>query len=333
MLDEHLTFEKCSQMLADAGGRALGGIISKFKTLKDTSFKTFDKLYHVEVVPIIDYGSAVWGFKDYKCIDDLQNRAMRYYLGVHKFVPILGLEGETGWMPTKLQRYKWILSFWNRMIKMDENRLTKIVFEWDYSLQKDNWSSETKNIFTQSNLAFKFERKDICCISDVSGHLFDNYKNSWTEKINQKPKLRTYRLFKSNFNPEKYLFLNLPKYKRSIMAQFRLGILPLNIETGRYKNITDDKGNIRKEKPEERICTLCSLQITEDEFHFLFDCECYTSLREIFFSDIVSENSNFQNLSKNCKLEFLMKNCIKKLCNYLWVSWEKRKELLFNNCY
>ena len=333
MFNEHLTFEKCSEILADAGGRALGSIISKCKKLKDCSFRTFDKLYNAGVVPIIDYGSATRGFKDYKCIDNLQNRAMRYYLGVNKFAPVIGIEGETGSIPAKLRRYKSILSFWNRMIEMNENRLTKIIFEWDYHLQRNNWSCDTKNIFAKCNLASKFERKEKCSVSDMISLLFfDDYKDNWAMKVQQKPKLRTYKLFKTDFNPEKYLFFNLPKHKRSILAQFRLGILPLNIETGRYKNVTDDKGQIRKQKPEERLCTLCAMGSTEDEFHFLFDCECYSSKRNTLLNKVSLQNRNFSSLSRSSKLEFLMKNSVNNLCNYLCASWEIRKELLFNKC-
>ena len=66
------------------------------------------------------------------------------------------------------------------------------------------------------------------------------------------------------------------KIQRSILTQFRLGILPLNIEKGRHKNTVDPKGNIRKQKPEEWVCTLCSTGSPEDEFHFLYDCMCYS---------------------------------------------------------
>ena len=146
----------------------------------------------------------------------------------------------------------------------------------------------------------------------------------------QKPKLRTYRQFKTDFGPEKYLYLNLSKHKRSLLAQFRLGILPLSIEAGRYKNILDNSGNIRKQKPEERLCSLCSTGAIEDEFHFLFDCNCYIPFRETLFNHSISKNNNFLNQSKINQTDFLMKNVVNKLCDYILLSWERRKELLYN---
>ena len=329
MFDEHLSFQNCAEVLAGSAGRALGGIISKFKTMKDCSFKTFEKLYNAGVVPILDYGCVVWGHKDFKSIDDLQNRAMRFYLGVHKFAPILGLEGETGWLPPKLRRYKGILSFWNRIIDMSNDRVTKVVFNWDYDLQRNNWSSEIKDIFERSNSEQTFYRKEKCSVSNITEKIFDNYKENWISKVRQKPKLRTYKQFKLNFGPEKYLYLNLSKHKRSLLAQFRLGILPLNIETGRYKNIIDNEGNIRKQKPEERLCSLCSSGAVEDELHFLFDCNCYALFRETLFKHAISKNSNFMNQTKISQIEFLMNRDVNKLCSYILLSWECRKELLY----
>ena len=67
-----------------------------------------------------------------------------------------------------------------------------------------------------------------------------------------------YSLFKNEIKTEEYILSNIPKYKRSLLCQLRISILPLEIETGRYT---------RKEV-EDRICKLCKLDI-EDEIHFV----------------------------------------------------------------
>ena len=54
------------------------------------------------------------------------------------------------------------------------------------------------------------------------------------------------------------------------MAQFRLGVLHLKIESGRYQNIPE----------EERTCDTCS-NIVENETHFIFDCPQYNGTRDI----------------------------------------------------
>ena len=170
-----------------------------------------------------------------------------------------------------------------------------------------------------------------CCIDATMNSILQKHKMDWSEKIKNKPKLRTYRLYKCDFSAEKYLYLNLPKWKRSILAQFRLGILPLNIETGRYKVIKDSAGNYRKQKPEERLCTLCSTNATEDEIHFLLDCPCYDPIRQDLFNSVTLKNENFLNLPKLEQFKYLMESCANLVAKYLCTSWDKRKHMLYNN--
>ncbi len=75
-----------------------------------------------------------------------------------------------------------------------------------------------------------------------------------------KPKLRTYIKHKEQLDPEKYVTCHLSKKERSYLAQLRLGILPIKLETGHFENI----------KVEERLCELCDARVVEDEQHFLF---------------------------------------------------------------
>ena len=95
-LDEHLYFTSCINILADSGSRALSALISKLKTLKSTRYKTYTSLFNSQVATILDYCSSIWGFKKASQCDNVQNKAIRYFLGVHKFTPIPALWGEMG---------------------------------------------------------------------------------------------------------------------------------------------------------------------------------------------------------------------------------------------
>ena len=88
--------------------------------------------------------------------------------------------------------------------------------------------------------------------------LWQNAEEIWKKHIKSRTKLRTYTIFKSTFNTETYLKLNLVKWERSALAQFRLGVLRLEIETGRYKRKKEENGSIRKLKVNEQLCKLCS---------------------------------------------------------------------------
>ena len=86
-------------------------VIAKFKNLKHCTYKTFNKLFNCEVLQILDYSVGVWGSKEYKKINNVEIRAMRFFLGVYKYTPILGIEGEMGWEQTSLRKYMLYAQF------------------------------------------------------------------------------------------------------------------------------------------------------------------------------------------------------------------------------
>ncbi len=43
-----------------------------------------------------------------------------------------------------------VLKYWNRLLKLDNDRLTKHVFLWGYSISKNNWSSHVGQILWKS---------------------------------------------------------------------------------------------------------------------------------------------------------------------------------------
>ncbi len=72
----------------------------------------------------------------------------------------------------------------------------------------------------------------------------------WKINLYVKPKLRTNVLFKENYCTENYVKYSMSYQQRSLIAQLRLGILPIHIETGRLRDTQLD----------ERICPLCDTQ-------------------------------------------------------------------------
>ena len=57
----------------------------------------------------------------YSCkgLDKIQQAAGRTFLGVTKFAPFLGIEGDLGWQSTEIRRNKLMLNYWNRLLKKE----------------------------------------------------------------------------------------------------------------------------------------------------------------------------------------------------------------------
>ncbi len=269
-LNEFMNYQDIASCLSGAAGRALGGIISKFRSFKNVGFNSFSKLYHSGVVPILDYCSGIWGYDNYECSNKVQQRALRYYLGVHQKTPLLAIEGDTGLIPCQIRRQKEMMRFWNRVLLMDQSRLTRKIFQYDYNQCKGNWCSQMKSVFTKVNDIECFNNMRLCDMDTLCNTNMNQYMLQWKTSLGNKPKLRTYVKFKEEYCAEDYVKYCFSRYKRSLVTQLRCGVLPLHIEVGRFRN----------KSVEERICQVCDSQLVEDELHFVCHCNQYITYRE-----------------------------------------------------
>ena len=184
-LDEHLNFTQCISTLSDSVSRSLGSISSKLKYLKDVRFKTYTKLYNTHVCPILGYCASVWGSKNSAQCDSVQNKAIQYFLGVHKFTALAALNGEMGWLPCKYRHYLCMLRLWNRLIKMDSSRITKKVFLRDYEKCTANWSNDIREILGLINMQNHFTFKNPVNTKHVKELFMVKTEDDW--KLESKP--------------------------------------------------------------------------------------------------------------------------------------------------
>ena len=114
-----------------------------------------------------------------------------------------------------------------------------------------------------------FENKQIVNLEDVKNLFNNKHRQEWHEKLYTVSKLRTYVTFKSNYETETHLKLNICKAERSYLARFCCAVLPLKIGTGRFLELN----------PEDRLCQVCDQNAIENKIHFLLHCTLYDDLR------------------------------------------------------
>jgi hypothetical protein len=126
-------------------------------------------------------------------------------------------------------------------------------------------------------------------------------KKEWIEEMEKKPKLRTYRTFKSILELEPYLVSEDNIAGRKLLTALRSGTNSLRIETGRWKK--------PKEPETERLCMACMNGDIEDERHFLVACSAYDQLRKNLFHEIAVASSGtwrMESMSPEAKFLWLM---------------------------
>ena len=282
--------------------------------------KSYETLYESYVDPILNYASAVWGFRDFDAPRTLQNRIMRFFLGVHKFAPVSATRLEMDWLETREKRWLNMLRYFNRINKMESNRLPKIVYDWDLSLGLNTWASEIQAIASYLGINHPLNSGESFLIPNAHSELLEKNRNSWRSEAFQKPKLRTFVKI-HNFNTKQLVVQSdLTRHQRSLVSQLKMGILPLKYETDRYQGIP----------AENRLCKLCDLSTPEDEAHFMFVCPALDNKR-VEASELFN-NSNV-NILRPIATDKLAQMCkehnINNQCIYNMMLYKERQNLTY----
>ena len=157
--------------------------------------------------------------------------------------------------------------------------------------------------------------KQECNLVKCAEKLKTNYMEEWKKIVEKKSKLRTYKEIKNDFGLEKYAELDLTRSQCSVLAQIRCGILPIQIEVGRFTRI----------KLEDRLCPICKNGDIETETHFLFKCEEYKTERELF----LRETGLDYNRDHHLLLKDLFNLMPRKFAKFCCAIYEKRKNFIF----
>ena len=255
--------------------------------------------------------------------DKVQNRFLKFILGVKRNCSNMATLGEVGEVPLLFHGLIYMISYWHRTSLMHIDNLVKqaLNFVHNDGPTHSAWLSTVNYLLKFLNLGNYFhnpnlistEKFTLMCSNKLKQKLTEQWRNKISEtsgKNGQANKLRFYKLFKNSLTFEPYLN-HINDFKlRKIITKFRCSDHTLEIERGRH----------RKLKVEDRVCKLCNSDV-ETEKHFLQDCPCYTTIRRQYFG----------NMHPNYYLEVLKcneKDSTFKVLNYLKKAFKLRDEVL-----
>ena len=323
MIHEHLNNSINVQTLTAAASRSFGRIHNMFKALKNMGPNTYETLYLSYVLPIANYASGVWGFDFFDKPQILQNRIIRFFLGVHKFAPLASTKIEMDWLEMRGRRWLEMLRLYNRIAAMPDWRLPKLVYKWDISLGLNSWAAEVQHIAASLGMPIHLGDGEVYDLTVASNTLLKNNRLSWHLESTTKPKLRTFIKIHDFGYVQTLAKANITRYQRSLLAQLKFGILPLKIETDRYIGIAPDK----------RLCRACDIKEPEDELHFLFKCPSLNDTRmsawhSVYgFTGAIDINSN--DLIDTFKTMLSVEH-IQATGKFIELLYKKRQKILYN---
>jgi len=206
------TFNKTFDAL---GGQALKAVfklkkyLSKFTYIKPSHIiSLFDKL----ILPILLYGSEVWGFSRADSLEKIHLHFLKNILGVKLSTQNNFVYGEFGRVPLYVHNMTAIIRFWLKIIKTDDKKYTKLIYKSMLQTalyhNTSNWATKVKTLL--DNMGFSH----VCLYQGVENdklflHLFkqrarDTFIQKWHSEIQDSTRATTYILF-SDFNFQFYL--------------------------------------------------------------------------------------------------------------------------------
>ena len=169
------------------------------------------KLFDHTVLPILTYGSEIFGYENIEMLEKIHNDFLRKITKARKSTPISFLYGELGRYPIAIHVQARMIQFWTRMLIGKEQKISFKVYQ--YMLSQPNY--ESKWIGKIKNILNTVGRPDIWQNQSELRHnnlhllvkqtLIDQFKQSWHDQLLQTNKGIIYNSFKQEANFEPYL--------------------------------------------------------------------------------------------------------------------------------
>ena len=255
------------------GRKAMFSLLSRCEVLElplDITISLFDKL----VVPIITYGSEIWGFSNLEQIELFHRKFLKQVLRVSKYTAKAMTYGELGRTDMKNLIHRRMLNYWQRINAAEPRKFSVILYkfhkrQFDLNEFKSKWCSKIHRILCEIGLPNLWYHNGYNLYQFktlTKMRLDDTFKQNWYTEIDNNRLCINYRIFKREFSFEKYLS-SLDPNLRIYFTKLRLGSHLLPISNARYTEITD-----------RNVCPLCLLDIG-DEYQYIMSCPAFDHIR------------------------------------------------------
>ena len=243
----------------------------------DIRLELFDQM----VVPILLYGSEVWGFEEATVIESLHSRFCKKLLRVHKYTPNCIALCELGRVKLTAKINTRILNYWLKIASDPAAKISTAMYrlsraQYDTGTHLSPWLNKVHGTLNSLGLGYLWHMNPIYINKNWFKHitklrLLDTNHQDLSSSIESNGQCVTYNAIKSTGVLAPYLSL-LDSQKRLPITKIRCLNNRLPIVTGRHHSIDRN----------ERFCPLCmqtGTQVIGDECHYILECPSLVSSR------------------------------------------------------
>ena len=235
------------------------------------------KLFDNTVLPILTYGSEIWGFENLDILERIHTHFLRRITKCRKSTPKYILYAEMGRYPIEIIIKQKMINFWARLVTGKASKLSYNMYLYMLKTPEVNskWMNYIQSILDNSGRHGVWMTQPTTVTlsigKTIKQNLTDQFLQSWDTELQKSSKGRNYSIYKDEIKLEKYInILNGPLLYA--MIRFRTANHKFPIEIGRWH---DDDLTVRK-------CQLCDKNDIGDEFHYLFICPIFKNERALY---------------------------------------------------
>ena len=262
--------------------RAMGAIFGSLKRFHDIPANVLIKILDTKIIPVLTYGSEIWGLCDLTNVETVINGFYKIVLNLPCNCSNDLARGELGRHSLRPIIWRNVIKYWLKLLNSEPGMAIHEAYRLQYHMAekgKNCWGLRLKQMLFSYGFGNAWTGQ-----SNLNGKLFINefYTScldidiqEWHSNVCNFGILRNYRKFKESLTFEPYLRLALPRSVKTIFTKLRGGLLHIEANVGRwaplYKNY------------DERLCPLCNFKVVEDEVHVLFYCPVWACYRYQLF--------------------------------------------------
>ncbi len=184
----------------------------------------------------------------------------------------------------------------------------------------NGWADSVRHILDYASMTVDITSDEQIDLDTLHSRLLRLNRNQWLLEAGTKTKLRTFLEVYDHDNPRAIVNANLKRSQRSVLSKIKLGVLPLAIETGRWKDVPLEK----------RLCAVCNSGNLENEYHFMLFCEGFKDTRTKYLQEVVDKTEVcIAGMEADMLKALLSSEAVKITARYAEIMFTERKDALF----
>ena len=162
------------------------------------------KIFDSRIVPILLYGSGIWGFESRNQIEKVQLRFCKFVLGVGQSANSAAVLGECGGLPLHIKYNKPFIKYWLKLLRSPQGSLLQTCYkmQMDFdAIYKRSWVTNLKKLLFSDGFGLVWITQGVgdeeLFMKSVVLWLTDIAKQTCNSEIDSSSKHLMYRKFKS----------------------------------------------------------------------------------------------------------------------------------------